>query len=96
MRWQGREGSDNIEDRRGNSGGGGMRMGLPLFFSFLAYFAFFHQTRQFYGIFRIYDRGRTPSWGPEVVLIYALLVLPFFALHFRDLPGLGKIGRAHV
>ena len=29
MRWQGRTGSGNIEDRRG-MGGGGMRMGLPL------------------------------------------------------------------
>lgn len=28
MRWEGREGSGNIEDRRGS--GGGMRMGLPL------------------------------------------------------------------
>lgn len=29
MRWQDREGSDNVEDRRGGRGGG-MRMGLPL------------------------------------------------------------------
>jgi predicted metalloprotease len=29
MRWEGREGSDNVEDRRGR-GGGGLRVGLPL------------------------------------------------------------------
>ena len=30
MRWQDREGSNNIEDARGSSGGGGMGGGKPI------------------------------------------------------------------
>ena len=57
--------------------------GWPGFWSFVIYFTVFHHIRQFYGVSRWYQHRnhRQCVWSNR--FIYALLILPIAAFHFR-------------